>query len=75
MYPHRINHDGTIDSICTRYYASVGTSTTENDLKRMEAAHICEPGRLRYYKEQRMRLKRPPHSESLQKVEAINRVG
>jgi len=44
MYPHRINHDGTIDSICTRYYASVGTSTTENDLKRMEAAHARRLG-------------------------------
>jgi hypothetical protein len=68
MYPHRINQDGTIDSICTRCYATVGTSKTEDDLKRMETAHVCESGRLRYYKEQRKRLKRPPHTKSLQKV-------
>jgi hypothetical protein len=42
-FPHRTNHNGTIDSICPRCYATVGTSTWESDLEHLEAAHVCEP--------------------------------
>jgi len=45
-FPHRMNKDGTIDSICPRCFATVGCSTWEADLDRLEAAHICEPARL-----------------------------
>jgi hypothetical protein len=66
-FPHRINRDGTIDSICSLCYETIGTSTTETDLERMEAAHACEPGRLHYYEEQREEAaKRPPRNESSQ---------
>lgn len=45
-FPHRMNKDGTIDSICPHCFVTVGCSTWEADLDRMEAAHICEPARL-----------------------------
>ena len=45
-FPHRMNKDGTTDSICPRCFATVGRSTWEADLDRMEAAHVCEPSRL-----------------------------
>lgn len=54
-FPHRMNKDGTIDSICPRCYATIGTSTREADLKRMEAAHVCEPSRLSHFEELRRR--------------------
>lgn len=50
-----MNSDGTIDSICPRCYATIGTSTWEADLVRIEAAHICEPSRLSYFDEQRQK--------------------
>jgi len=45
-FPHRMNEDGTIDSICPLCFVTIGCSTWEADLDRMEAAHICEPARL-----------------------------
>jgi hypothetical protein len=50
-YPHRMNKNGTIDSICPRCYATIGTSMWESDLESMEAAHVCEPSRLSYFEE------------------------
>ena len=51
-FPHRSNVDGTIDSICPRCFATIGTSTWEADLERIEAEHVCEPSRLSYSDEQ-----------------------
>ena len=45
-FPHRMKKDGTIDSICPRCFETVGCSTWEADLDRMEAAHACDPARL-----------------------------
>jgi hypothetical protein len=45
-FPHRMNKDGTIDSTCPRCFSSVGCSTWEAELDRMEAAHVCDPARL-----------------------------
>ena len=47
-FPHRCNKDGTIDSICPRCFATIGTSTWEADLEKMEAAHMCSPEQLSY---------------------------
>jgi len=47
-YPHRTNKDGTIDSICPLCFMTVGTSTWESDLARMEAVHVCKGERLKY---------------------------
>jgi hypothetical protein len=52
-YPHRMNQDGTIDSICPRCYATIGTSTWEADLERIESSHVCEPARLSYFEDRR----------------------
>ena len=51
-YPHRVNHDGTIDSICPRCFATIGSSTCEADLERLESRHVCEAARLRHYDEE-----------------------
>lgn len=52
-FPHRMNKNGTIDSICPRCFTTVGCSTWEADLDRMEAAHVCEPARLACFTEHR----------------------
>ena len=41
-YPHRTNADGTIDSICVRCHITIGRSTWEAELERMEASHVCD---------------------------------
>jgi len=75
MFPHRINHDGTIDSICSRCYITVGTSSSVDDLERMESAHLCDPERLRFYEEPRETPKRPPRKKSSPAFEVIRKVG
>ena len=45
-FPHRMNKDGTIDSVCPRCFVTVGRSTWEAELDRMEAAHTCDAARL-----------------------------
>jgi hypothetical protein len=57
VYPRRATHKGTIDSICPSCFATIGTSTWEADLERMEAAHVCQPLRAQYLDEQRRRIK------------------
>jgi len=52
-FPHRMNKNGVIDSICRRCFATIGSSTWEADLERIEAAHVCEPTRLASFKEHR----------------------
>jgi len=61
-FPHRINCDGTIDSICDQCFATVGTSSSELELASLEAVHACEPARIAYYKEINEFTKRPPES-------------
>jgi len=53
QFPHRMNKDGTIDSICRRCFATIGCSTWEADLDRIEAAHECRPAHLAFFSEQR----------------------
>jgi len=75
-FPHRVNGDGTFDSICPQCYVTIGTSTWEAELERMEAAHVCDPVRLRYYERNAIREgQKPPRSEGSQKIEPIKRVG
>lgn len=62
-FPHRSNSDGTIDSICPRCFATVGTSTWEADLERMEAAHVCNPIRLNEYEHWRKSTRMPTQCE------------
>jgi hypothetical protein len=50
QYPHRTNPDGTIDAICPRCYITIGTSIWESELEQMEAVHVCDAGRLEYFR-------------------------
>lgn len=49
QYPHRQNPDGSIDSICPRCYITVASASEEADLRRTEAAHVCDAWRIDYY--------------------------
>jgi hypothetical protein len=40
---HRLNNDGTFDSICLRCYLTVTTASTEPELVFGEAQHLCPP--------------------------------
>ena len=62
-FPHRLNCDGTIDSICDCCFATVATSTIEADLASSEAAHLCEPARVEYFRQIDSTSKRPPQSD------------
>ena len=62
-FPHRVNGDGTIDSICDHCFATVGTSSSEEDLARSEASHLCEPARVAYYEQLDPTERRPPASD------------
>jgi hypothetical protein len=52
-FSHRMNKDGTTDSICPRCFTTIGRSTWEADLDRMEAAHACDPTRLASFSQHR----------------------
>ena len=52
-FSHRMNKDGTTDSICPRCFITVGRSTWEAELDRMEAAHTCDPVRLASFTQHR----------------------
>ena len=52
-FTHHMNKNGTIDSICPRCFTTVGCSTWEADLDRMEAQHVCEPARLNSFNQHR----------------------
>ena len=62
-FPHRINSDGTIDSICNHCFVTVGTSTTESDLELFESSHVCEPARVSYYHPIDPTTRRPPSKD------------
>jgi len=52
-FSHRMNKDGTTDSICPRCFVTIGRFTWEADLDRMEAAHSCDPVRLASFSQHR----------------------
>ncbi len=43
-FAHRLNKDGTADSICLFCYARVATLTNESELSAAEAIHHCWRG-------------------------------
>ena len=53
QYLHRVNDDGTIDSICRECFTTVATSTSEVALKSKEQKHRCDPSLLERYKKVR----------------------
>jgi len=51
-FVRRSNPDGKMDSICTKCYSTVATSTWEADLDSAELCHHCESWRLEYFRKQ-----------------------
>jgi hypothetical protein len=41
IFAHRLNSDGTADSICLFCFATVGSVLTERELEAGEATHFC----------------------------------
>lgn len=48
-FAHRVNENGTLDSICRHCFITIGNSTWEADLERLETAHVCDPGWLMHF--------------------------
>ena len=63
-FPHRVNENGMIDSICPRCFVTIGSSQREGDLAKMESDHVCDPSLLRYYEEQGQPKKVPTRINS-----------
>jgi hypothetical protein len=43
LFFHRVNRDGTHDSICCGCYLTIGTTDVESSLESQEDAHVCDP--------------------------------
>ena len=50
QFLHRLNKDGTIDSICRECFATVVTSVWESNLEVEERKHRCDPSQIERYK-------------------------
>ena len=53
QFIHRLNSDGTIDSICRECFLTVATATSTADLEREEHQHTCDAWLLQRYKKVR----------------------
>lgn len=40
-YPHRLNADGSFDTICHLCFRTLGKAEKEEDLAALEQAHVC----------------------------------
>ena len=56
-FPHRLNRDGSFDSICLKCFATIANTITETELKARENIHTCDHAMLCD-----RRLFRAPHS-------------
>jgi len=43
QFPHRVNRDGTFDSICRVCFRTIAHEIRERDLAGFESAHVCAP--------------------------------
>jgi hypothetical protein len=50
QFTHRLNDDGTIDSICRECFTTVATAKSGSALEREEQRHHCDGFLLRRYK-------------------------
>jgi hypothetical protein len=41
FFPHRLNRDGSYDSICLKCLATVARTTTETELAEHDEIHVC----------------------------------
>ena len=53
QFIHRVNDDGTIDSICRECFVTVATALSNSELQRDEQQHRCEKTLLERYKKVR----------------------
>lgn len=56
-FARRPNEDGSMDSICRQCFATIATATWEEELRRAELAHVCDPLMLEHFQS-------PPPSSS-----------
>lgn len=45
-FAHRQNEDNSLDSICTRCFATIASAENEGELTSNESIHKCDPERL-----------------------------
>lgn len=50
QFQHRLNEDGTTDSICCECFVTVANALSKSDLEGEERKHRCDPWRLDRYK-------------------------
>jgi hypothetical protein len=50
QFVHRLNDDGTIDSICRECFLTVATASSGYELEREEQKHRCDSRLLERYK-------------------------
>ena len=50
QFLHRLNEDGTIDSICRDCFVTIATALSESNLDCEERKHRCDPSLLERYK-------------------------
>jgi hypothetical protein len=43
QFIHRLNDDGTVDSICCDCFVTVVTAISKSDLEQEERKHTCDP--------------------------------
>ena len=61
-FPHRLNPNGSYDSICRECHQTVASSLDEADLAPYEHDHACNPTRLYQLAEDQSRIDRPSYS-------------
>jgi hypothetical protein len=57
---HRLNRDGSFDSICIHCFATIASSRREQDLELAERNHICDPDTLKRILQRSSRATDPP---------------
>jgi hypothetical protein len=51
QFYHRLNSDGTVDTICARCFITIAHKEREDDLEPWERAHDCDPEVLQRHKQ------------------------
>jgi hypothetical protein len=55
-FSHRLNTDGTADSICHQCFVTVATERRETDLSNKEHLHSCNPALVEWYRRPALQL-------------------
>jgi hypothetical protein len=61
-FPHRLNPNGSYDSICTECHQTIASSPDEDRLAAQEQHHACNPIRLYQLAEDQLHSERPNYS-------------